>query len=158
MSAKSMSVDYVVRPGRLTPVVSRVPSMRVAGFTLIELMIVVAVLAILAAIAYPSYQDQIRKSRRGQAKADLAEYAQQAERWHTVNNSYLNFALPAAQSPREVGATASYNLALSTQTANTFVITATAVNGQQQDRCGDLSLSQAGVKTKSGVAALSECW
>ncbi len=134
------------------------PRYSVAGFTLIELMIVVAVVAILAAVAYPSYQDQIRKSRRGQAKADLAEYAQQAERWHTVNNSYLNFALPVNQSPREAGSTARYTLALSTQTANEFVITATAVNGQQQDRCGNLSLSQAGVKTESGAAALSECW
>ncbi len=130
----------------------------VAGFTLIELMIVVAVVAILAAIAVPSYQDQMRKSRRGQAKADLAEYAQQAERWHTVNNSYLNFVLPANRSPREAGATVRYNLALSTQTANTFVITATGTNGQQLDRCGNLSISQAGVKTESGSATLAECW
>ncbi|MDW7601742.1 prepilin-type N-terminal cleavage/methylation domain-containing protein, partial [Stenotrophomonas maltophilia] len=54
------------------------------GFTLIELMIVVAVVAILAAIAYPSYSEHVRKSRRAQAKADLVEYAQLAERFHTV--------------------------------------------------------------------------
>lgn len=153
MRGKGMDPRHMTRSGN--GVSSR---HSIVGFTLIELMIVVAVVAILAAIAYPSYQDQIRKSRRGQAKADLAEYAQQAERWHTVNNSYLNFALPRNQSPREAGSIARYNLALSTQTANTFVITATAVNGQQQDRCGNLSLSQAGVKTETGSATLAECW
>ena len=54
------------------------------GFTLIELMIVVAVVAILATIAMPSYQEHVRKSRRAQAKADLVELAQQLERHHTV--------------------------------------------------------------------------
>ena len=74
-----------------------------AGFTLIELMIVVAVVAILAAIAVPSYQEQVRKSRRAQAKADLVEYAQMAERFFTVNNTYVGFTLPTTQSPREGG-------------------------------------------------------
>ena len=57
------------------------------GFTLIELMIVIAVIAVLTALAYPAYQDQVRKSRRAQAKADLVEYAQGAERYFTANNS-----------------------------------------------------------------------
>jgi len=155
MSYKDMGMDFKPAMRRGNGISSKYS---IIGFTLIELMIVVAVVAILAAVAYPSYQDQIRKSRRGQAKADLAEYSQRAERWHTVNNSYMGFVLPTLRSPREPGSTARYNLALSTQTANTFVITATAVNGQEQDRCGNLSLSQAGVKTESGAAALSECW
>lgn len=128
-----------------------------AGFTLIELMIVVAVVAILAAVAYPSYQDQIRKSRRAQAKADLVEYAQLAERFHTANNTYANFTLPSQVSPRE-GGTARYTftpVGAFTQ-ANTFTITATAVNGQENDKCGNLSLSNTGVKTSGGE--VSECW
>ena len=131
------------------------------GFTLIELMIVVAVVAILAAIAYPSYQEQIRKSRRAQAKADLVEYAGMAERYHTTNNTYVGFALPAAQSPREAGATAHYTLALNpAATQSAFTIAATAATASQQaDRCGNLGLNQAGVKTRSNTAtALSDCW
>ena len=128
------------------------------GFTLIELMVVVAVVAILASIALPSYQEQIRKSRRAQAKSDLVEYPQMAERFFTVNNTYVGFALPAAQSPREAGSTARYNLALTTQTATAFVITATATGPQASDRCRNLSLSNTGLKTESGAATLAECW
>jgi type IV pilus assembly protein PilE len=126
------------------------------GFTLIELMIVVAVVAILAAIAYPSYQEYIRKSRRAQAKADLVELAQLAERHHTVQNSYSGFSLPFTQSPRE-GGTAHYGLALNPEvTATSFTIVATPANGQANDRCGTLSLNQAGVKTHS--EGPSDCW
>lgn len=130
------------------------------GFTLIELMIVVAVVAILVAIAYPSYQDAVRKSRRAQAKADMVEYAALAERWRTVNNSYEDFELPVTQSPREAGAPARYNLtpAAPFTTAQTFTITATPVGGQALDRCGTLTINEAGVKTESGAASLSECW
>ena len=129
-----------------------------AGFTLIELMIVVAVVAILAAIAVPSYQEQVRKSRRAQAKADIVEYVQMAERFFTVIYTYVGFALPATVSPREAGATPRYNLAASTQTATQFVLTATATGPQASDRCGDLSVSNTGLKTESGSATLAECW
>ena len=129
------------------------------GFTLIELVIVVAIIAILAAIAVPAYTDSVRKGRRGQAKSDLAEYAQMAERFHTTNNTYAGFALPVNVSPREAGAVVGYNLALNpASTALTFRIVATPAASQAQDRCGTLSLNQAGVKTESGPALLDECW
>lgn len=133
---------------------------KVRGFTLIELMVVVAVIAILATIAYPSYRDSVRKARRAQAKADLVEYAALAERFRTANNTYVGFTLPETVSPREDGATAQYNLtpAAAFTDANTFTITATPNGGQAADRCGTLSLNQAGVKTETGIATLSECW
>jgi type IV pilus assembly protein PilE len=129
----------------------------VRGFTLIELMIVVAVVAILAAVAYPSYQEQIRKSRRGQAKADMVEYAQLAERRHTADNSYAAFALPVAQSPREPGSPARYNLVFAGN-QTTFTITATPTGAQAEDRCGTLTINQAGQKTRSTAVAFNECW
>ena len=141
------------------------------GFTLIELMVVVAVVAILASIALPSYQESVRKSRRAQAKADLVEYAQLAERFRTVNNTYAGaaatFPAPvsprnsqAVVSPREPGATARYDLAFNAAGPATFTLTATPVNGggQEVDRCGTLSINQAGVKTKTGIAGFNECW
>ncbi|NJC47423.1 UNVERIFIED_ORG: type IV pilus assembly protein PilE [Xanthomonas campestris] len=126
------------------------------GFTLIELMIVVAVVAILAAIAYPNYSEYVRKSRRAQAKADLVEYAQLAERYHTVQNTYVAFTLPNTVSPRE-GGTAAYNLTSPQVTQSTFVITATPTNVQSADKCGTLSIDQASRKTNS-KGALSDCW
>ena len=81
--ASRTAIRASVRQGRRTRAIRRTP-----GFSLIELMIVVAVIAILAAIVYPNYRESVLKSRRGQAKADLVEMAQILERRHTVQNDY----------------------------------------------------------------------
>ena len=59
-----------------------------SGFTLIELMIVVAVIGILAAIAIPQYQTYIVRSRKVAVQADLTTYAQALERYNTANQKY----------------------------------------------------------------------
>jgi type IV pilus assembly protein PilE len=128
----------------------------VAGFTLIELMVVVAIVAILAAVAFPSYREQVRKSRRAQAKADLIELTQNLERFRTVNNTYAGIALPFNQSPR--AGTSHYALTVSGNTANAFLLTATPAGAQADDRCGTLTVNQAGVKTESGSADYDDCW
>ncbi len=134
---------------------------RVGGFTLIELMVVVAIVGILVGIALPSYQDSVRKGRRGQAKADLVELAQRVERWRTVNNTYTGFVMGADddQSPRQ-GAPA-YNVALAIPNDNEFTLTATPVGGQTADvRCMELTINQAGQKTVGGGATgtVADCW
>lgn len=132
---------------------------RAAGFTLIELMIVVAVIAILAAVAYPSYSDHVRKGRRAQAKADLVEYAQLAERYHTVNNTYVGYRFPngtaSANSPRE-GGTAAYALSMNVA-QGTFTLTAAPQGTQTKDPCGTMTVDQAGRKTPV-AATTAGCW
>lgn len=61
------------------------------GFTLIELMIVVAIVGILASIAYPSYVNSVRKGKRAEGRAALTELLQQEERFMTQTNSYCAF-------------------------------------------------------------------
>jgi type IV pilus assembly protein PilE len=111
------------------------------GFTLIELMIVVAIVAILASIAYPSYVDSVQRSRRADAMDALLNEAQRAERFFTLNNTYVGFA-PAADSPGGF-----YTVAIGNQAAATFTLTATATGAQAGDNaCPTLTLNQAGAR------------
>ena len=64
---------------------------RIHGFTLIELMIVVAILAILAAISYPSYLDFMRKGWRAEARSALMQQMQQQERQYTMTGQYRRY-------------------------------------------------------------------
>ena len=138
------------------------------GFTLIELIIVVAIIGVLAAIAYPSYQDSVRKSRRADARAVLLEAAQFMERFYTESFRYdqdrngTAVALPAplTVSPRGSAAgTQYYDITLTNLAATTFTLNAAPTGAQSSDTgCGTLSLANTGVKTVSGSKPVDECW
>jgi type IV pilus assembly protein PilE len=125
------------------------PAWRWRGFTLIEVMIVVAVVAILAAIALPSYQESVRKARRTDARAALTTIAQRLERWNTERNTYVGAPLGALVTEND-----HYDLSLTTPTASTFTITATPKGAQAADACGTYQLDQAGTRTPSAQG----CW
>ena len=138
---------------------------RQQGFTLVEIMIVVAIIAILAASAYPSYQDSVRKSRRADARAVLLEAAQFMERRYTENltagyggitQADLN-AQRLGTSPKD-GGTAFYNIQLAAVGQNNFTLSAAPTGAQSTDACGTLSLTNTGAKTVSGSKPVTECW
>lgn len=140
---------------------------RIRGFTLIELMIVVAVVAILAAIAYPSYEQHVRKTYRADAKADLMELASFMERYYTENSTYVGADITTvftstpqpAQTPHS--GTARYLHTFSVgPTATTFKLTATAqsLGGQDQDPCRDMTIDQTGAKTPTTGTDGRNCW
>ncbi|MGH8085315.1 MAG: type IV pilin protein [Lysobacter sp.] len=133
---------------------------RASGFTLIELMIVVAVVAILAAVAYPSYADYVRKSRRGQAKADLMELTQLLERYRTVNNSYEDFNMEAFEHSPHDG-TSYYSVELLDADRDSYSLVATPMGSQIKDtKCGALSITQAGRKDigADATSTVERCW
>lgn len=130
------------------------------GFTLIEVMIVVAIVGILAAIAYPSYQEQVRKSRRADCAGELTLLANAMERFFTLNGSYpatvaaMNF---PANCPID-GGTPSYTFSIPARTATTFTVQASPTGPQAGDKCGDLTLTHTGQQGVSTGLALTECW
>lgn len=135
---------------------------RQLGFTLIELMVVVAIVAILVGIALPMYQDAVRKGHRGQAKADLVELAQRAERYRTINGgSYAGFWAQVPAGDRNSPRTGDVRYVLTREgedtAATTFVLQAVPQGAQTGDaRCMNLTINQAGQKAASGPG--EECW
>jgi type IV pilus assembly protein PilE len=135
------------------------------GFTLIEMMIVVAIAGILAAVAYNSYTGYVTRGNRAEAKSAMYENAQFLERNFTLANRYdknttgADITLPITQTP--VAGAAKYTITHaafdSSAVDTTYTLIATpAVN----DGCGNLTLNQAGVKGLAGTYSktVADCW
>jgi len=140
------------------------------GFTLIELMIVVAIIGFLAAFAYPSYQEQLRKTRRADCSGALASFGSTMERFYTVNNTYEGAGAAGGDTGTPTiftascpvdGGTATYNLTIQAADASTFEVRAAPVGVQANDKCGTLTLTNTGLKGVTSAATgvtWDKCW
>lgn len=144
--------------------------LRHRGFTLIELMIVVAAIAILTTIALPSYQSYVIKSRRTDAKNGLLDLASREERYFSVNNTYttdlslLGYGVAANTTSVAINASGQsyYTLNATAATATTYTATAVPTGAQAADTtCATYQIDQLGTQTNwSGTTQITGtgCW
>ena len=128
-------------------------SFRHLGFTLIEVMIVVAILGILASIALPAYSDYTRRSRASEAVSTLANWRMQMEQFYQDNNNYGTGACGRAN---PTGKHYSYACAL-TNTDQGYTLTASALLNNE----GEYTLNEAnqqGTTKFKGTAVSKTCW
>ncbi len=142
---------------------------RNAGFSLLELMVVFLILAILATLQYPSYKESIRKAKRAEGRAALADAMQQQERHYSQHSTYAAFSATVPSGFKwysgDTPKASSYELrgeaCKDDSLKNCIVIKAVPgtakVNGNfQDDLCGELSLASNGVNGASGTG--NDCW
>ncbi|KAB0483437.1 type IV pilus assembly protein PilE [Pseudomonas reinekei] len=125
------------------------------GFTLIEIMIVIAIIGIVMTIAAPSFTEYLKKGRRAEVAGLLSEQAQLLERFYSQKNVYTGV---AGLSPGN-----DYYTITSTLTDQTFLLTAVRKAGTSMatDKCGDFTITNTGVRSMVNATAgltTKDCW
>ncbi|MDF5957322.1 type IV pilin protein [Pseudomonas aeruginosa] len=137
---------------------------RQKGFTLLEMVVVVAVIGILLGIAIPSYQNYVIRSNRTEGQALLSGRGRApgtlllAEPRGRLHQDVAKLGMSSANSPNNL-----YNLTIATPTSTTYTLTATPINSQTRDKtCGKLTLNQLGERGAAGKtgnnSTVNDCW
>lgn len=142
------------------------------GFTLIEMMIVVALIGILASIAYPSYQNYVIKTKRADMMSEMQNIAAQIESRKLAQGSYSNALRTGLTGNYPQQGTALYNVTVETIVApvspppdplpplgpltSEWIITATPITGTQMANDGRMTLNHVGVKCRM-ITTVNTC-
>lgn len=125
------------------------------GFTLVELVVVMAIAAILAAIAIPNYGEYVLRSNRSSAQAFISDVATRQAQFFLDRRTYATtVAALNMPVPPEVATRYSVAIAVVDGPPLAYTVRATPTGPQLKDRCGALTIDQAGNKT----ADATRCW
>lgn len=126
---------------------------RMQGFTLIELMIVVAVVAILAVIALPSYAEYVKRGTRADAQAFLMEVALRQQQRLVDRRAYAATLGALGMSvPNSISGKYSVSMSAPAVVPPSFTIAAAPQGAQTSEACGTLTLTSSGTRTPA------QCW
>lgn len=129
------------------------------GFTLIEMMIVVAIIGILAAISYPSYQQYVIKSKRTDMMSEMHNIASIIESRKLAQGNYSNALITGLDGDYPKQGDALYNVTFTPATLTSkWRITAETINNTQVDGDGDLTLDYQTVKCRDSVCGIGNEW
>ena len=138
------------------------------GFSLIELMVVLAIVAILLGVALPSYQSHVLKTKRNVAAAEVMKILGAQEQFFVNNRQYsTTLANLGMTNPLYIdgdgnsvaAASATYEISLVSASSSTYTLQAVPKNAQAKDTgCGTMKITVAGVKSVSGSATVADCW
>jgi len=129
------------------------------GFTLVELMVVVAIIGVMSAIAIPSYSSYMKKARRADAKVGLQKLADKQERFYLQNNVYTTLFTATGLNTSTTSDEGYYTFSIDSADASGYQITATAIGDGDAD-CMTMSLSSTGLKTATAGSGgdATKCW
>jgi type IV pilus assembly protein PilE len=137
---------------------------RLAGFSLVELLVVLVIMGVLSAVALPAYTRYVQRGHRTEAMAALLESQHFMERYYSANGQYLSPANAVPLLPQRLQGipsqgTVRYQLSVREATLNSYVLQAVPEGSMAGDVCGSLTINQTGLRgVLNSTRRVAECW